>query len=165
MQTLLKLKIPFVMKSEDKTQIRRKKPPYVKSQAVKDLEVMADQDARMKHPDMPFLAPRKFRDDSANSLTKCITTYLRLKGAFVSRINNTGIYDKQLQRFRPGTSRKGLPDVVCTWRGKSIMIEVKHGRDRMSEHQERIKQEQERSGGLFFICHSFDEFKGYFDKI
>lgn len=142
-----------------------KKAPYRKSEAVRELERMANEEAQQKHPTCPHLAPRTFRDDTANSLTKCITAYLRLNGAFVSRVNNTGIYDRRLNRYRPGTSRKGLPDIIATYKGKSLMIEVKHGRDRMSEHQERVRQEQEQSGGLWFTAHDFTEFKEWIDSI
>jgi len=148
-----------------KTGMKVKKAPYRKPEAVRELERMANEEARQKHPTCPHLAPRTFRDDGANNLTKCITTYLRLKGAFVSRLNNGGIYDYRLKKYRPGTNRRGLPDVIATYEGKSIFVEVKHGRDRMSEHQERIRQEQEQSGGLWFTAHNFTEFKIWFDNI
>lgn len=143
------------------------KTRYIKPESVRELESLAMAEAQRKHPTMrpEHIAPRRFRDDSANFLTACITTYLKLKGAFVSRLNNMGIYDKRLQRYRPGTSRKGLPDVVCTYQGKSIFIEVKYGRDKMSEHQEKIRQEQQASGGLWFTAHNFTEFKQWFDKL
>jgi len=144
---------------------RQHKAPYKKPDAVKELEQLANTEARRLHPTCPHLAPRTFRDDGANNLTKCITAYLRLNGAFVSRVNNTGIYDRRLNRYRPGTSRKGLPDIIATYRGKSLFVEVKHGRDRMSEHQERIRHEQEQSGGLWFTAHNFTEFKEWIDSI
>jgi hypothetical protein len=144
---------------------KQRKAPYKKPDAVKELEQLANTEALRLHPTCPAIAPRKFRDDTANNLTKCITTYLRLKGAFVSRVNNTGIYDRRLQRYRPGTSRKGLPDVIATHKGKSIFVEVKHGRDRMSEHQERVRHEQEQSGGLWFTAHNFTEFIEWFNKL
>ena len=52
---------------------------YVKSEAVRELERIADHAARLKYPEVPFLAPRKYRDDSANGLTKCIVAYIQLK--------------------------------------------------------------------------------------
>ena len=146
-------------------QKKRKAIRYIKPEAVKELERLADAEALRLHPTCPALAKRIFRDDSANSLTGCITTYLRLKGAFVSRLNNTGIFDKRLNRYRPGTSRKGLPDVVCTYKSKSIFIEVKHGSDKLSESQERIRGEQIASGGLWFTAHNFTEAKQWIDNI
>lgn len=144
---------------------KKPKPAYRKPEAVKQLERMANDEARQLHPTNPHLAPRTFRDDGANNLTKCITTYLRLLGAFVSRVNNGGIYDRRLNRYRPGTSRKGLPDIIATYKGKSIFVEVKHGRDRMSEDQMKIMKEQEHSGGLWFVAHDFTEAKEWIDKI
>lgn len=151
--------------------ISRKQPkaPYRKPEAVKELQGMANDEARRKHSTMnpEHLAPRIFRDDTANGLTTCITTYLRFKGAFCSRLNNTGIYDKRLNRFRPGTSRKGLPDIIATHpaTGKSLMIEVKAGKDRMSDSQKKIQDEQTASGGLFFIARNFTAFKIWFDSL
>jgi len=143
----------------------KRKPAYKKPEAVKELERMADAEARRLHPGNPALAPRLYRDDSANGLTKCLTTYLKLNGAFVSRINNVGIYDKRLRRYRPGTNRKGLPDVLATYKGRSLFVEVKTGRDKISEYQEKIRQEQIASGGYWFTAHDFTEFKEWFDNI
>ena len=57
---------------------RQSKQPYKKSQAVKQLEKMANIAARAKNPNIPpeWLAPRKYRDDSANNLTKCIIHFI-----------------------------------------------------------------------------------------
>lgn len=144
---------------------KQRKASYRKPEAVRELERMADNEARLLHPTMPHLAPRTFRDDGANNLTKCITTYLRLKGAFSSRLNNTGIFDKRLNRYRPTTSRKGLPDVLATYQGKSLFIEVKAGRDRMSIDQAKVMKEQTRSGGLYFVASDFTQFKEWFDTM
>lgn len=144
-----------------------RKQSYKKPEAVKQLERLAMDEARRLHPTMKpeHLAPRIFRDDKANGLTKCITAYLRLKGAFCSRLNNTGIFDRKLNRYRPGTSRKGLPDILATYKGKSLMIEVKAGRDRMSKFQERIRDEQHASGGIWYTARNFTDFKTWFDSL
>lgn len=70
------------------------KPRYVKSEAVKALENLAFNEARRKHPTIPIhaLAPRIYKDNTANGLTKCIVDYITLKGGFASRLNSTGIY-------------------------------------------------------------------------
>jgi len=142
-----------------------RKPAYRKPEAVRELERMADAEAKKLHPTCPAIAPRLFRDDTANALTKCITEYIRLKGAFASRVNNTGIYNQKLRKYVPGTSRKGLPDILGTYKGKSLFIEVKYKADRMSESQEKIRDEQTASGGLYFIARNFTEFKDWFDSL
>lgn len=150
------------------TTIRKeRKAPYRKSEAVKDLERLANDSARMKYPTIPVecLAKRTFRDDSANGLTKCIIAYLTLNKAFCSRINNTGVYDTKLQQYRPSTSRKGLADIFATANGRSLMIEVKYGKDRQSEDQKKIETDQTESGGLYYVARDFASFKNWFDTL
>ena len=144
-----------------------KKTAYRKPESVKLLEAMADQAAIKKYPGTPvqYLAPRKHRDDSANSLTKCIVDFIGFSGGFASRINSTGIYDKRLGKYRPGTSRKGLADIMATFKGLSLHIEVKFGNDRQSEAQMKIQREVESSGGYYFIAKDFSSFKIWFDNI
>jgi hypothetical protein len=126
---------------------------------------MADAEARLLHPTCPHLAPRLYRDDTANGLTACIVKYITLKGGFASRINSTGVYDKRLQKYRSGTQKKGIADIICTLGGKSLMVEVKHRKDTQSEAQKKIQAEQTSSGGVYFVAHNFTEFKLWFDMI
>ena len=142
-----------------------KKTTYQKPEAVKELERMADAEARRLHPTMPHPAPRKYRDDTANDLTKCIVKYITLKGGFASRVNTTGIYDKKLRKYRRGTQKRGLADVIATYKGLSLHIEVKHGRDRLSNAQKKIQDEITRSGGQYYVAQNFTEFKEWFDRL
>jgi hypothetical protein len=144
---------------------RKPKPAYRKPEAVRELEQLADAEAKRLHPGMPHLTPRIFRDDKANDLTKCIVKYIILKGGFASRINNQGTYNQKLHKYIPGTSRKGLSDVMATYQGKSLHIEVKIGRDRQSAHQKKIESEVTRSGGLYYIAKDFTNFKSWLDCI
>lgn len=145
----------------------RKKPKqaYRKPEAVRLLEQLADAEARRLHPNIApeHLAPRKFRDDSANQLTACIVQYAKLKGCFASRLNNTGIFRNG--KYTRSTSRRGLPDVIVTRDSMSLFIEVKVGRDRMSTFQEAVRDDQQRAGGLYFVAHDFTEFKEWFDGL
>ena len=147
--------------------IQRKpsKAPYRKPEAIKELERLADAEALLKHPGMPHLAPRTFRDDKANFLTKCVVEYIRLNGGFASRISNQGTYNQKLRRYIPGTARRGLADVMATFRGLSLHIEVKAGKDRQSKAQKLIESEVKSSGGLYYIAHTFTEFKTWFDSL
>jgi hypothetical protein len=114
--------------------------PYRKSDAVKKLEQLATNAARLKHPTLPehALVSRKFRDDSANGLTSCIVTYITISGGFASRINNQGTYRAKLGQYTPGTSRRGLAKVMATYKGLSLNIEDKIGTDKQSEHQRQV---------------------------
>lgn len=148
-------------------EIKRKKPrpPYRKSDAVKALEALADRQAQQSHPsiDKRHLAPRRFRDDSASGLTTCIVTYAKLTGHFASRLNNMGVYRNG--RYTRSTARRGLPDILITKDGRSLFIEVKVRKDRMSDHQRKVQQEQQQSGGLYMVASSFAQFKTWFDKL
>jgi hypothetical protein len=106
---------------------KRTKPTYHKSLEINELELLATADARLKHPTLPehALLPRKYRDDTANSLTACIVAYITLTGGWASRIGNQGTYKKSLGRCIPGTSKKGLADVNAVFNGLSLHIEVK----------------------------------------
>jgi hypothetical protein len=148
-------------------EIRRKKPKpaYRKPEAVKELERLADAEARLLHPTCPHLAPRIFKDNSSNSLTACIVKYITLKGGFASRINSTGIYRPKLHKYVPGTQKKGIADVMATFRGLSLHIEVKHGNDVQSEAQKKIESEVIRAGGKYYLARNFTEFKLWFDSL
>jgi hypothetical protein len=137
----------------------------MKSEAIKELERMADDEARRKHPTCPHLKPRTFKTTSANGLTKATVEYIRLKGGFASRINTVGIYDSKLKLFRRSTQKKGLCDIMGSYKGKSLNIEIKYGRDRLSEHQMKVAEDIQRSGGLYFVAKDFESFKEWFDMI
>jgi len=143
---------------------KKRKASYRKPESVKQLEALAMDEARSKYS-CPHLAPRTFRDDSANGLTKCIVSYIQLKGGFASRINSTGQYRPELRKYVYGTGRRGLADIMATFKGKSLHIEVKIGRDRQSEHQMKVQAEVEKSGGLYYKAKDFTMFKQWLDKI
>lgn len=159
----------------------KRKLPYRKSQAVKQLEVIANEAARQKYPNTPpsWLAPRKYRDDSANGLTKCIIHFLTFKGHQAERISNTGRFIDGRQTFTdvlgnrrtvgrttwiPGTGTNGTADISATIAGKSVKIEIKIGRDRQSEDQKRYQEKVEASGGLYVIARGFEEFFQWYNQ-
>ena len=144
---------------------KKPKPPYRKPDAVRHLERMAFDEAQRKHPSIApeHLAPRKYRDDTANGLTACIVAYAKLCGAFASRLNNTGIYRNG--KYTRSTARRGLPDVLITRYGMSLFIEVKVRKDRMSTYQEAVRDDQQQAGGKYYTAHSFSDFKTWFDRL
>jgi hypothetical protein len=148
---------------------------YKKFAAVKELEALAMEAARKKHPTIPehVLAPRKYRDDKANNLTKCIIDWIRLNGFQAERISVTGRYIDntkvvtnvigQQQRIGsrewiPSSMQKGSADISATINGRSVKIEVKAGRDRQREAQKNYQQQIEAAGGIYIIARSFEEF-------
>jgi len=149
--------------------VARKKPkaPYRKPDAVKHLEQLMYEDDLRRHPSMKpeHMARRKLRDDTANGLTAAIVAYAKLTGAFASRLNTTGIYDAKRKKYRHTTQRRGLPDVLITRNGMSLFIEVKAGRDRMSQWQEAVRDDQQQAGGIYFTARNFTDFKAWYDGL
>lgn len=155
-----------------------KKPRYCKSEAVRELEALADSDARRRYPTVPYLAPRTFRDDSANGLTKCIIQFLRLSGYQAERVSSTGRPIDRRQTFTdvlgrrrqigsmkwiPGTGTNGTSDISATIAGRSVKIEVKIN-DRQSEVQRRYQADIEAAGGMYSIARSFQEFYDWYNQ-
>ena len=156
-----------------------KKTPYRKSSAVKKLEALANEAALKKFPEIPseYLAPRKYRDDTANTLTKCIIHFIRLTGGQAERISNTGRQITRKMQFVdvvgfqksiickhwiPGTGTNGTADISATIQGRSIKIEVKVGVDRQSKAQKQYQEVIEQAGGVYFIARTFADFYEWF---
>ncbi len=146
---------------------------YIKSRAVKSLEAMATQAARAKYPNVPYLAPRTYRDDTSNFLTGCIIDFIRLNGGQAERISNTGrridtrtTFEDVTGRSRtiggsswiPGSGTNGTADISATIAGQSVKIEVKLCRDVQSQAQRDYQQSIEAAGGVYFIAKTFDQF-------
>jgi hypothetical protein len=161
-----------------KTKIRKK--PYRKSLAVKELESTANAAARKKFPEIPpeWLALRKYRDDTANALTRCIIHFLKFKGQQAERINNTGRLINGQRTFTDvtgrtrtigqkkwikGTGTDGTADISATIAGKSVKIEVKIS-DRQSKAQQEYQRQVEQAGGIYIIARTFEDFYNWFTE-
>ncbi len=150
---------------------------YCKSPAVKMLETLAMDEARRRYPTVPYLAPRTFRDDTANGLTKCIIAFLKLEGWQAERINTTGRpvnhtksytdvmgVRRTIGRFEwvYGTGTRGSADISATIAGRSVKIEVKAGKDRQSDHQREYQRQVEAAGGIYVIARNFQQFNDWY---
>jgi len=143
-----------------------KKPiRYKKSGAVKYLESLALDSKRAKYPSIPeaYLTVYPYKDNTANGLTKCVISFIQLKGGQAERISTTGRAIDRTQTFTdvtgrarsigriewiPGTSTKGSADISATIAGRSVKIEVKIGRDVQSKAQKDYQQAIETAGGV-----------------
>ena len=140
---------------------------------LKDLWNMKRQEQINKYPNFPpdYIVPKKYSDKKANGLTKCIVDFIRLSGGYADRINNMGVYRKGkgiIDRghsviidnggFTRSGSRKGIADIMGSYKGKMLAIEVKIGKDRLSEHQKQIQQEVIASGGIYIVARSWEQF-------
>ena len=143
------------------------KPRYQKPQAVKDLDRLALEYFRRNHPDFPEAAipPQSYRDDTANSLTRCIVAFIRFHGGQAERINTTGMPQQRGRRivWRKSNTTKGSADISATIAGRSVKIEIKIGADRQSEAQKCYQAAIEQAGGFYFIAKDFTRFVEWYD--
>ena len=153
---------------------------YRKSPEVKALEALSYANDVARHPscDPRYIAPRKYCDRDANSLTKCVIDFIRLTGGMAERINCTGRYIDRTQVFTdvvgrtrcigsgqwiPTSGMKGTADISAVIQGRAVKIEIKI-RDAQSEDQKRYQQRIEAAGGIYLIVRSFAEFMDWYNQ-
>ena len=148
------------------------------------LEDLYLKDTKNKYPSFPEFAipPEKFSDTTANELTKTICKFITYIGGQAERISNQGQYRDNkkvvtdvLGRKRTigsgtwtkGQGTNGTADISSTIPiktksgaviGLSLKIEVKIGKDKMSEAQLKYKNDIEKVGGRYMIAKDFDSF-------
>lgn len=144
---------------------KSKKVRYKKPDSIKQLE--ADYLAYKKslYPAQPYLAKKLFRDDTANGLTKCLQAWAKVNQAHFQRMNVQGQYDAKLKRYRRSGATKGVSDTLIVFRGKTLNIEIKIGKDKQSDAQKKIQSSIEASGGIYWIVKSYDRFLEGINKI
>lgn len=128
--------------------------------ALQELTARAQTHKKEKYPNVPAhaLAGSRFDDLTANGLTHCIITWLNIHGHYCSRIQSQGQWRGSLNRFTKSTVRKGIGDIMAVINGKTVMIEVKIGRDKLSAAQIKTKEDVEKSGGVYLIAKDFASF-------
>lgn len=101
----------------------------------------------------------------ANQLTSDILAYLFTQGCFAWRQNTQGTYDAKKGIYRPA-AKVGVPDILSVGPLNGVLrgIEVKIGRDTLSDVQEGFKASLEAVGGYYIIAKDFDSFKNDFEK-
>ena len=143
------------------------------------LQQMERAQQRIKYPSMPehALAGTNWQDNSANALTKSIIGFLNMSGHFAERINTMGTYrqGRKLKvgegirqmpgKYVPTTGTKGSADISATIKGRSVKLEIKYGKDRMSEEQKAYAERTIASGGIYYVARDFDSFKEWYDEL
>lgn len=110
-----------------------------------------------------YCSPTLPKYKTANGLTKFITNYILWAGWRATRVNTMG---RQVGgKWIPGTTRKGTADISATIKGRSIMIEIKVGKDKASEYQLKEQELERKSGGIFEFISSPDEFFTLYDYV
>lgn len=131
---------------------------------------------REKFPNVPEHARPKekaYEDLTANGLTRCIIDAINFCGGQAERVSNTGrVIDNSYtytnvigqtktvggMKFVPGTGTNGTADISALYQGKTLKIEIKIGRDRISPDQEAYRDKIEAAGGIYIVARSFEGF-------
>jgi hypothetical protein len=128
-------------------------------------------------PDYAMPQP-KYSDKSANGLTRCVIDWLQLNGWQAERINTMGRpIDNRKQvtdvigrtktigsmTWGKSTATRGSADISATIMGRSVKIEIKYGKDRQSADQKKYQNMIERSGGVYIIVKTFDQFYEWYN--
>lgn len=116
----------------------------------------AFKDGFYAEPNMPVVT-------KANGLTTFVCNYLNWLGHRATRINVSGrkVGDKWIR----SSTRKGTADISATVKGKSVMLEIKIGRDKASEFQLAEQIKERNAGGVYEFVSSVDEFFLIYDSI
>lgn len=141
-----------------RTERKKPKARYKKPESIKQLEADYLSYKREKLPNVPYLAKKDFRDDTANGLTKCLQGWCLINNAHFQRMNTQGQYDAKLKRYRRSGATRGVTDTLIIYQGKTLNIEVKTGKDKQSDVQKEIQQSIEAAGGIYWIVKCYDDF-------
>jgi hypothetical protein len=103
---------------------------------------------------------KPYTDKTANGLTRAIEDFAKHSGGYSNRISTTGTMRKinGVMKYTKGNSNKGAADVRILFNGRSVDVEVKIGRDVMSEAQKKEKKKVEAAGGLYMVAKTFPDF-------
>lgn len=117
---------------------------------------VAFKDGFYAEPKMPVVT-------KANGLTTFICNYLNWLGHRATRINVSGrkVGDKWIR----SSTRKGTADISATIKGKSVMIEIKVGRDKPSPDQLKEQAKERAAGGIYEFVSSVDDFFMLYDNL
>ena len=81
---------------------------------------------------------------------------LHQPGVFAFVCPTTGIYDAKRGFWRT-SSKRGIPDLLCCYKGKFIGIEVKTATGRLRPDQISFREALELAGGVFILARSVED--------
>ncbi len=125
------------------------------------------------------MKPYPYTDKTANGLTRMVMDWIKFNKGQSERINVTGRFIKAKMitdvvgfkrqvgndKWIKSSGTKGSADISATIKGRSVKIEVKIGKDKMSEDQFKYQEAIEKAGGIYYIAKDFDSFYEWYNKM
>jgi|GEM_PF-1527995 len=111
--------------------------------------------------------PLDLYDLRADELTAHILSYLRAKGFVAWAQDNRGRYNPKTGKWYPHpNNRVGVPDIIGYRKADArfIGVEVKAGKDRLSQFQIDFLDELKEHGGFPFVAFDFAGFVQLFER-
>lgn len=98
------------------------------------------------------------------ALMNAIKDLVTLRGGVPVRVNSGSIIFKKdgVTNVVKG-AEKGTSDLLCCFRGRFLAIEVKVGKNRLSQEQEDFGQWVREAGGIFLTAYNLDEVNNLLD--
>lgn len=126
---------------------------------IKQLNHLALLEAKIKFPNIPDYARPvpKYKDSTTNDLTQAILKYITLIGGYAVRIQVQGQWNESIQKWTKSNTRKGTADIHACINGKHYSIEIKTGKDKMSDDQIKTKNDVIKAGGIYLIASKLDD--------
>jgi len=112
---------------------------------------------------LSIYVPKPFIINTTNGLTNSIIRYFQLHNHFAERISTQGTWDAKLKCYRHSTGTKGSADISAIVNGKTVKIEIKFGKDVLSDAQKSYADKVRQSGALYYVAKDFFEFINWFN--
>ena len=125
------------------------------------------------------IPPADTKEASANNLTRLVVDFLQFNDCQAERISNTGLYRDNTKivtdvigrqrtigsgTWTKGSGTNGTADISATIKGRSVKIEIKWEKDIQSDAQKKYQADIEKSGGVYVIVKTFDNFIIWYDE-
>lgn len=94
----------------------------------------------------------------ASTLTNQIIATIYSSGGYAWRSSSVGVFDQRVGGYR-ASSKKGVSDVLGCYHGIFIAIEVKIGKDRLSDEQTGFISNIRHAGGFASVVKTLPEFQ------